>query len=644
MSTRNDLYEKYYGSDIFNLNPHYEKVLIVKPKVRFNHPTYDRTREDVFNISQEKRIRRSVDKRNPEKKLVMSRSAIRRRDNYDHIYGSDIFNRRRPTSGERRTGVKQIPNKTNISTCFDEMRNVEEYTKDLKYYTRQHRAEKKEYNPDKYINYITPQERYYKDHFVVHGDVVLPESNYLKTEKNDDDMNQYIHKKLNLKKEINRYNNVGADKKGIPGENNSYREKRYTKQKPRLFEGKRKFIDSTDFPQNNCRINKQNQMESQIFSNKEKNDKDYDKEVKEINERIEREKRKRYNANVLGQPYMEVYRDLSNNDRSYFGAVHTKWGRSNIDWTSPDTEIMFGKTFNDGINKNYGPKGPTPFERKLNQLADSQNLDTLSGRKLYPIVGIHKKNKKEEEIENIGGMKKFDDIIDENPYLDDGQKLGIKMKASVLDSNNDDDWIRKGRDLNDFYSKGYRKRKQEKEVTGKPNDKRDSVNNEYKNFTKTYNDNNNLYHDYVITYATKGNQFEKFDEVDIKKLFGAKGIQAYDVHKNPFDKGNYNTITLKIKGNDNKELYDRVKMVQNDLRKKNYKLNIERGAVKNHGIKHGRMVKNPGAKIGIVHDASTKNYYDGSQYKIMPPEMLARKGFAKQFAHVNYGYKKPVNL
>ena len=85
-------------------------------------------------------------------------------------------------------------------------------------------------------------------------------------------------------------------------------------------------------------------------------------------------------------------------------------------------------------------------------------------------------------------------------------------------------------------------------------------------------------------------------------------------------------------------------MVQNDLRKKNYKLNIERGAVKNHGIKHGRMVKNPGAKIGIVHDASTKNYYDGSQYKIMPPEMLARKGFAKQFAHVNYGYKKPVNL
>ena len=171
------------------------------------------------------------------------------------------------------------------------------------------------------------------------------------------------------------------------------------------------------------------------------------------------------------------------------------------------------------------------------------------------------------------------------------------MKDLVLDSNNDEEWIKKGRDLNDFYSKGYRRKKQEKEITGKPNDKRDSVNNGYKSFTKTYNDNNNLYHDYVINYATKGNQFEKFDEVGIKKLFGAKGIQAYDAHKNPSDKGNYNTITLKIKGNDNKEFYDRVKMVQNDLRKKNYKINIERGAVKNHGIKPGRMVNNPGLKL-----------------------------------------------
>ena len=66
---------------------------------------------------------------------------------------------------------------------------------------------------------------------------------------------------------------------------------------------------------------------------------------------------------------------------------------------------------------------------------------------------------------------------------------------------------------------------------------------------------------------TKGNQFEKFDEAEIQKLLGNKGIQAYDIHKNPFDKGNYNTINIKIKGNDdNNELYNKVKKVQEDLR------------------------------------------------------------------------------
>lgn len=638
MSTKNDVYKKYYDSDIFNVNPHYDKVIMPKPKVRFNHPTYERTKEDVFNVGVEKRIRRNVDKKEPEKKMVLSRSAIRRKQNYDNIYGSDIFNRRRAISGERRRGVKQIPNITNKSSCFDEMRNVDEYTKDLKFYTNQHRAEKKEYDPDIYMSKITPQERYYRDIYANHGDIVLPET------KNDgnDYIDKYIHNKKYLKDEINRYNNVGADKKGIPGEY-ANKEKRYLKQKPKnLSEEKRKFIDSNQYPQNNCRINKQIQMESHIFSTNDKNDNDFNEEVKAINDRLEREKRKKYNADVLGQPYIRVNRDLTNNDRSYFGAVHTKWGRSNIDWTHPDTEIMFGKTFNDGINKNYGPKGPTAFERKLNQLADSQNLNILNGEKNISIIGIHKPSKNEQEVANIGGMKKFDEIIDEIPNLNDGQKLGIKMKASVLDSNNDNEWVNKGIALNNFYSNGYNKTNREKPITGKPNDKKDK-NNEYKTFSRNYNADNNLYHDYVITYSTKGNQFEKFDEVDIKKLFGSKGIQAYDVHKNPFDKGNYNMISLKIKGNDNKELYDKVKLVQDDLKKKNYKINIEKGGDKNHGIKHGRLVSNPGAKIGIMPDSLNQSY-EGSKFKVMPPEVLARKGFTKRFGQVNHKYKKPYNI
>ena len=78
-----------------------------------------------------------------------------------------------------------------------------------------------------------------------------------------------------MKNEINKYNNVGADKKGKPGEVN-YQEKRYFKQKPVLYEGRRNFVDSNQA--NNCKINKQIQMESHIFSNENKN-KDFNQAV-----------------------------------------------------------------------------------------------------------------------------------------------------------------------------------------------------------------------------------------------------------------------------------------------------------------------------------------------------------------------------
>ena len=65
----------------------------------------------------------------------------------------------------------------NRSCCFDDMKNNDEYTKDLKYYTKQHRAEKKEYDPDQYVNKVTPQERYYKQYYENSGSIISPEYN-----------------------------------------------------------------------------------------------------------------------------------------------------------------------------------------------------------------------------------------------------------------------------------------------------------------------------------------------------------------------------------------------------------------------------------------------------------------------------------
>ena len=50
------------------------------------------------------------------------------------------------------------------------------------------------------------------------------------------------------------------------------------------------------------------------------------------------------------------------------------------------------------------------------------------------------------------------------------------------------------------------------------------------------------------------------------------------------------------------------------------------------------MVTKPGSKVGFLND----NANEGSKYKVMPNEMKARKGFTKEFAQINMGYKKPV--
>ena len=622
MSKRNEIYYKLYASDIFNLNPNSTKSKVTKP--RKNYPTFESTKEDVFNIGKEGRIRRNKEKKDNLNNSVLSLSAAKRKQNYVHIYGSDIFNQKRALSAERRRGVKRLPNITNKTTLLNEIGDKEQYIKDLKYYTSQHRREKKEYDPDIYINKITPQERYYRQYYANPGPSVLEEE-IINNKKNDDKkLNDYIHNKLNLKNEINKYNNVGADKKGKPGEID-YKEKRYFKQKHRLYDGKRRFVDINQFPQNSCRINKQIQMESHIFSNND-NNKNFDEEVKEINDRLELEKRKHYNTNILGQPIIHINkRNSIDSNRSLYGSANSRWRKTNLDWKDPESEIMFGNSFSNE------KRNQTARQRKLSQLSDSENIDILSGleKKQFGISSYQK----EVQINN-SGKKKLDEIIEEIPNLKEGEKLGIKMKASSLDCN-DDELENKGKLLNDYYMN--RNFKEKKEITGKVNDKTDRITDELKN----YNTNDNIYHDYVITYPLKGNQFEKFDEYDIQKIFETRGIKTYDVHKNPFDKGNYNMINLKIAGNDkNNELYNKVKLVQEELKKQNYKINIEKGGNK---VKKGKMVVRPGSKIGMLQENMFKGN-EGSKFKIMPKELKARKGFAKQFDQVNYGYKKHINI
>ena len=624
MTTKNDIFDKYYASDIFNQKP-YSARTERNSRIRNHNSTLENTKEEIFNISKERRIHRNLKRKEPENESLLNRSMIQRKNNLDKIYGSDIFNSRKTRSVERRRGKLQIQNNTQKSTFFEEMKNNDEYIKDLKYYTNQHRGVIKKYNPDIYLQKETPQERYYKNYYENHVEGVLPGSYENAGGNMEKNKMNYVAKKINLQKNEKIFNDVGADKKRIEGQGPN-KELRYAKNHPiTIYKNeKRRFVGLDEYPENNCKINKQIQFESHIFNNDKNNYIKTNEEIKEINERIEREKHKRYNINVLGQPYINA--NFENNSERKGPRLRP----ANIEWSNPQAEVMFGKEHSNYIYHNYGPK-PNAYQLKLYQNADSENIDTLSGLKKTPFTA-YKKPKKEQKINNETS-EKIEEMVNNMPNLNDGQKLGLKMKTSVLDCNNDNDWNDKIKTLNNFYTNENKKPKlRKKEVTEKVN-----------NIDKRSNQNKDQgYHNYVITYSNRQNQFDKFDEYEIKNIFGRKGVNIYDINKNPFNTGNYNTISFKVVGNDNNEAINKkLKMVQDDLKKKNYKVNIEEIEDRNNKKNTRRMVNKPGWKSGIILDYNS-NISVGSKFAIMPNEYKKRKGFTKEFAGVNYAYKRPL--
>ena len=73
-----------------------------------------------------------------------------------------------------------------------------------------------------------------------------------------------------------------------------------------------------------------------------------------------------------------------------YGAVHSKWEKSKIDWLNPQTELMFGTQALKDLRQEFSPKGPNAFQRKLNQLADTKNIDIINEEKKQPINTIQK--------------------------------------------------------------------------------------------------------------------------------------------------------------------------------------------------------------------------------------------------------------
>ena len=159
--SRKQIYNKYYSSNIFNNDPA-TAANIPKVSTRISQSSLLKTKDDLFNTE------------NSGQKESLTKTGVKRLGVYAKIYGSDIFNKTNPEIKQKKSGLKKIRNANNFSSCFESMKNLEEYKKNLKSYTKEKRTEKKSFKPKEIIN-ETPAERYYKEMYEHNGSNILPE-------------------------------------------------------------------------------------------------------------------------------------------------------------------------------------------------------------------------------------------------------------------------------------------------------------------------------------------------------------------------------------------------------------------------------------------------------------------------------------
>ena len=607
--SREQVLEKYFNSDIFNTAPiKVEKIPTVR--VRQSQASLANTKNDIFNTEKKAQNAESFVKKLFNRKLV-----------YSKIYGSDIFNQTNPTESK----INKVRNRNNFSTCFDNMKNNEEYKKNLQSYTKEKRAEKKSFKPDKYLNTETPAERYYKEMYNNNGKI-FPENNLKKDLINKE---KYAEKKRNLKNDINKINDEISEIKTNPKNSKQI----YVRKKNKWTEnnsGGYKFINTKISQFDNAKINKQLNLQSNIFQNSEnKLEKSEILNYDKIKSRLEEEKNKEYLNNTYHISHNNKNNkspDLSNNDKLLFGSVHTKWEKSNIDWHNPITELMFGNLKSKEMNSSFGPNGPTPFQRKLNQLADSKNIDTITEKEKNPINNFEKQNVNN-DINDIG-IHKVEKILEETSDLKEDKKLKIKMNATTSLLNSDNDLEKKIKTLSNYYTNPLKTKKLKKEITAKVGTK----------YATKDEKNNNSNSDYVLNYATK-DQFEKFGENEIKKMFAKYGVHIYDVHKNMFDNGSYNTIQFKVRQNKDEE---KIKEKMNEIEKnlsKNYKVKINKEEKKDLKINNKNFVNEPGKKVGVYNE-NIGNQKEEKKYFKINNNIKRKQSFSRQFQQINYKYKK----
>ena len=659
MSGNAKLFERYKKSDIFNINDDDEVSLTEKmPRVRNVQEPFQNTQDDIFNTLDDEKSSNNK-KSIPRKKYILK----------NHM--SDIFNINDIVKVPKRPTLKKSRNASNYSTCFEFMKNNEQFKTDIKEYTSKVRAEKKEYNPDKYFEYDDPAGRVYNQLYDKRRNPVLPNKNSNMTRSS---ANLFSNINLNEKKLFtqrkkemtNKFSNAyitndnKKERKKLTEENMKnikdhkfYKSKGFTYQEHNYLE-ENKFIQPDKYPGNSSKITKQIHLQSNIFPGKE-NNVNKTNEINKIKERIKTaeendedrpkkiEKKKIINSrNKRAEP--------QDNDRNIWGALHNNWEKSNLDWKNASTEIIFSKTFAGrfpkiNLEKKKEKEKETALQRKAKQLSDSGFKDTINESikekrnwKKVPLA----------ERLNNSNLEQIDEVLNEIPdnVLRHDRKMKIIGNANTTDFNGntglDDDFINYKK-----YHKKILNKNVKKEPTAKimSNEENKNDKNSKKVLNRTFT-NLNLHddyviHDYILSYNTKNistNNFDTFNENDVKLIFSKKGIHIYDIKKSYFDKGKYNTIKFKVRENEGENtLNQKLKQVENDLSKKEYKVCIEEELKKNNKRNFKNVAKNPFSKGFIIAEDKNKNNIDNNK---KPLKLKKNTSFSSLFSIVNHKYKK----
>ena len=657
MSGNSKLFEKYKKSDIFNINDD-EEIPKTERKLhtRNAQAPFKNTQEDIFH-TMDIENKSNLDMPNQKTKYYLKH------------HQSDIFNINDILQTPKKSTIKKSRNPSNYSNCFDFMTDEAQFKTDIKEYTAKHRAAKKVYNPDKYFHNEEASGRLYNQLYDRKRNPILPNkhSNMMKSSANLfsninlNDKKLFTEKKKTMRRQfttafltnenlIERKKLTEENIKGLK-EHKFYKSKGFT-YKENNYLTENKFVKPEQYPGNSSKITRQMHLQSNIFGQNEKNK---NNDINKIKERIKMaeendEDRPKNKFKKLNNKNIKKNIETEDNDRNIWGALHNNWEKSNLDWKTANTEIIFGKTYSGrfpklNLEKIKEKEKEDAFQRKVKHLSDSGFKDTIN----ETIKSKRNWQKIPHTNRTYTNLEQIDEVLNEIPdtVLKPDKKKKIIGNANTTDFNGnigiDDKYINYKKYHKTTLNKHENKKNEPtiKIMSKEENKKKKKELNKNLNNFKVHDDYN--IHDYILSYDAKAKSaktnFDNFSENDVKLIFSKKGIHIYDIKKKYFDNGKYNTIKFKIRENEGeKSLKDKIKEVEKDLDKKNYKVCIEKEVEKDKKKNLREVVKDPFTKRLIITEE--QNNQNNTLKKKEPKKLKKNTSFSGLYTLVNHKYKK----